>query len=124
MENYLKEDFHFTPYNTISYLEAGSRPVRKPITMSLPDTDAVTSEAVKRVSPAAAKTKTVSSAAVKTVSPTKCQTVESETVVNGTVKTGTKRLHPEEKSGKEKKEKIVYVEETSSEDEDVIPVSD
>ena len=58
------------------------------------------------------------------MSPTKCQTVESETVSNGTVKTGTKRSHPEKKSGREKKEKIVYVEETSSEDEDVIPVSD
>jgi len=38
MENYIKEDFHFTPYNTISYLESGARPVRKPISMLIQET--------------------------------------------------------------------------------------
>ena len=38
MENYIKEDFHFTPYNTISYLESGSRPVRKGISMLIQET--------------------------------------------------------------------------------------
>ena len=37
IDGYLKEDFHYTPYNTISYLLPGNRTnIRKPLMMSVP----------------------------------------------------------------------------------------
>jgi len=36
IEGYIKEDFHFTPYSTISYLVPGSREVRSNITLQIP----------------------------------------------------------------------------------------
>jgi len=36
IEGYIKEDFHFTPYSTISYLVPGSREGRSNITLQLP----------------------------------------------------------------------------------------
>ena len=35
IEGYLKEDFHFTPYNTISYILPGSRSIRTPLNMEI-----------------------------------------------------------------------------------------
>ena len=35
IEGYLREDFHFTPYNTISYILPGGRNIRSPLNMEL-----------------------------------------------------------------------------------------
>ena len=34
IDNYLKEHFHFTPYNTISYIDPGERKITKPIKLN------------------------------------------------------------------------------------------
>ena len=37
IDGYLREDFHYTPYNTISYILPGNRTnIRKPLMMSVP----------------------------------------------------------------------------------------
>ena len=37
IDGYLKEDFHYTPYNTISYILPGNRSnIIKPLVMSVP----------------------------------------------------------------------------------------
>lgn len=33
----LREDFHFTPYNTISYVLPGRTPIRKPLMLNVPE---------------------------------------------------------------------------------------
>ena len=35
IEGYLREDFHFTPYSTISYILPGSRNIRSPLNMEI-----------------------------------------------------------------------------------------
>ena len=47
IDRYLREDFHFTPYNTISYILPGHVPLRSEITMNVPGTG--TSKAKKGV---------------------------------------------------------------------------
>ena len=47
IEGYFREDFHFTPYNTISYILPGSRNLRSPLNMDIPGN--VSKSAVKSV---------------------------------------------------------------------------
>ena len=37
IEGYFREDFHFTPYNTISYILPGNRNLRSPLNMDIPE---------------------------------------------------------------------------------------
>ena len=36
IKGYLKEDFHYTPYSTLSYLIIGDREVQNPVMMAIP----------------------------------------------------------------------------------------
>ena len=48
IEHYLKEDFHFTPYNTISYMNAGDRKIVKPVKLNVGTGDSDSGPATKR----------------------------------------------------------------------------
>ena len=37
IDGYLREDFHYTPYNTISYILPGNRNLRSPLNMDIPE---------------------------------------------------------------------------------------
>ena len=41
IDGYLREDFHYTPYNTISYILPGNRGIRKPLVMGVPQAKGV-----------------------------------------------------------------------------------
>ena len=49
IDGYLKEDFHFTPYNTISYILPGHVPLRSEIIMNVPGGGSASSNVKKGV---------------------------------------------------------------------------
>ena len=43
IDGYLKEDFHFTPYNTISYILPGNVPLKSEIMLKIPSSSTIKS---------------------------------------------------------------------------------
>ena len=48
IEGYFKEDFHFTPYNTISYILPGNRSLRSPLNLDVPENTKSTVKSAKK----------------------------------------------------------------------------